>query len=159
VVFYQIYNGFTGDHAHIEAVYFAGFSEEVAKVIGHRTHEVNGYFFVVFVFPDVDVDEFAESVVDEISHPFFIAIVAQETHERRQIDVGVWFVVNGFEDAFFGEVEAFDEAIVNFFGKFMVEEHAEQVFSVEGSTGFIAKYVAQCGNFFMNFFAIEIAAV
>lgn len=48
---------------------------------------------------------------------------------------------------------------MDFFGEFMVEEHAKQVFAVEGSTGFIAKYVAQCWNFFMNFFAIEIAAV
>jgi hypothetical protein len=102
VVFNQIHNGFTGDNAHIEAVYFAGFSEEVAEVIGHRTHEVNGHFFVVFIFPDVDIDEFTESVVDEISHPFFIAIIAKETHERRQINIGIGFVVYGFEDAFFG---------------------------------------------------------
>jgi hypothetical protein len=138
---------------------FAGFFEQVAEVIGHGTYEVNGYFFVVFVFPDMDIDEFAESVVDEFTHPFFVAMIAQKTHERGQIHVGIGLVVNGFEDAFFGEIESLDQAIVDFFGEFVVEEHAKKVFAVEGSTGFIAQDVTQGRDFLVDFFAIEIAAI
>jgi hypothetical protein len=77
-------------------------------MVGYGTHEVYGYFFVVFVFPDMDIDEFAKTIVDEIAHPFFIAVIAQETHERGEVNVGIGFVVYRFKNALFGEIESLD---------------------------------------------------
>jgi hypothetical protein len=125
MVFNQIDYRFSGYYTYVNSVDFTRFFQQVAEVVSHGTDEVNGHFFVVFVLPDVNVDEFTEAIINEIAHPFFVAVIAQKTHERGQINVWIGFVVNGFKNAFFGEVESFDKAIVDFLGQLLVQEHAE----------------------------------
>jgi hypothetical protein len=52
---------------------------------------------VIGIFPNVDIDKFAKTVINKISHPFVISVVAQKAHERCQIHIRIWFVVNSFK--------------------------------------------------------------
>jgi hypothetical protein len=76
MVFNQINYRFSGNYTHIDAVDFTRFFQQIAEVISHGTYKVNGHFFVVFVLPNMNVDEFTEAIVNEIAHPFFVAVIA-----------------------------------------------------------------------------------
>ena len=83
MVFNQVNYRFAGDHSYIEAVDFASFFQQIAEVVGHRSYEVHGHFFVVLIFPDVDVDEFAEPVVDKVSRTIILLWMAISASPSR----------------------------------------------------------------------------